>query len=136
VACSPSWGLLLRHAEHSAGRAGAPELPDARLDELVPEADPPGPHQEDVHPPVPCGWDAWDGARPDAEDAADLHREPADAGAEKLAVPARDGQARDAWSRQGPPPAQLARPAWAAELCTPDAVQSAAQSCAALEKAG
>jgi hypothetical protein len=69
-------------------------------------------------------------------DAADLRRELPDAGAEKLAARALDVRARDAWwslrVRQSAP---WARQASAAAPCTPDAVRSAAQSCAALEAA-
>jgi hypothetical protein len=67
--------------------------------------------------------------------AADLRRAPADAGAEKWAVPAPDDRARDAWSLQAHLSVQWERPAAAAELCTLDAVQSAEQSCAAPEAA-
>jgi hypothetical protein len=122
--------------EHSAGRAAAPEHRDGHPDELVPEADPLGPHQADAHPPVPCAWDAWDGALPDATDEADLHPAPLDAGAEKLAVRVRDVPAQDARflpeSRSVP---RAQPPDVAAALCTPDAAQSAEQSCAAPEAA-
>ena len=73
-----------------------PAPPDGHPDELVPEADPLGPHQADVRPPVRCGWGAWDGAHPDATAEADLRPAPSGAGAEKLAVPAPDDPARDA----------------------------------------
>ena len=66
MACSPSSGLLLRHAEHSAGRAGAQAHPDGCPDELVPEAEAPGRHQADARPRAPGAWDASDGVRPDA----------------------------------------------------------------------
>ena len=58
------------------------------------------------------------------------------AGAEKLAVPALDAMERGASSRlanQSAPSKQREQSAAAAELCTPDAVQSGAQSCAAPE---
>src|SRR5580700_8585630 len=61
-AYSPSSGLLLRRAEHSAGRAGATELRDARQDELGPEAEVPDQHRVAALRPEPCAWDAWDGA--------------------------------------------------------------------------
>jgi hypothetical protein len=104
-------------------------------DVLVPEAEAPDPHREDAHPQASNAWGASDDAHPDATDAADLRRAWSDAGAEKLAVPALDARARDAWSRQVHRPAQRVRPDAAVELCTPDAVQSAEQSCAALEAA-
>jgi hypothetical protein len=113
-----------------------PEHRDGHPDELVLEADPLGPHQADAHPPEPCAWDAWDGAHPDATDEADLHPVPSGAGAEKLAVRARDVPAQDAGfppERRSAPRAQP--PDVAAALCTPDAVQSAEQSCAAPEAA-
>ena len=124
--------------EHSAGRAGAPELPDERRDELVPEADPLGPLREDAHRPEPYAWDAWDGVLPDATDAADLRPASSDADAGKLAVPALDAPARDAWSPRVSLSVQSKRPAQpdaAAVLCTPDAVLSAEQSCAGPEAA-
>jgi hypothetical protein len=69
-------------------------------------------------------------------DAADLRRVLTDAGAEKLAARALDVRARHAWwslrVRQSAP---WARQASAAAPCTPDAVRSAAQSCAALAAA-
>ena len=102
---------------------------------LVPEAEALDLHRADAHPPASNAWGASDDAHPDATDAADLRRAWSDAGAEKLADPALDARARDAWSRQAHRPAQRARPDAAGELCTPDAVQSAEQSCAALEAA-
>jgi len=90
----------------------------------------------DAHQPEPCAWDAWDGARRDATDAADLRPASSDAGAEKSVDPALDARAQDAWSLQVHLQfhllVRLARLAVAAELCIPDAVQSAEQSCAAL----
>jgi len=72
-----------------------------------------------------------DDAHPDAMDAADLRRAPLDAGAGKLAGPALDARARDAWSRQqAHPSVRSVRPGAAVELCTPDAVRSVEQSCA------
>ena len=136
--CSPSSGLLLRRAEHSAGRAGAPELPDEHQDELVPEAAAPVQHPADAHQPEPYAWDAWDGVHPDAADVADLRPASWDVGAGKLADPALDALAQDASSRQAIQSEQSkprARPDAEAELCKPDAVQSAEQSCAAPEAA-
>jgi len=109
--------------------------PDGLPDEPVPEAEVPDQHREDARPLAPGAWDASDVVPPDAADAADLRRAPADADAEKLAVPAPDVRARDAWSRRVRRFAQPARLDAAAELCTPDAVLSAEQSCAALEAA-
>jgi hypothetical protein len=106
------------------------ELPDERQDEPVPVAVAPVPPREDAHLLASSASDASDAALPDARDAADLRREPSDGGAEKLAVPALDARARDAWSRQARWFVQWVRPAVAAELYTPDAVQSAEQSCA------
>ena len=64
-------------------------------------------------------------------DAADLRRAPLDADAGKLAGPAQDARAQDAWSRQqAHPSVRSVRPDAAAELCTPDAVRSVEQSCA------
>jgi hypothetical protein len=111
------------------------ELPGERQDELVPEAVAPVPPREDAHRLASNASDASDAALPDARDAADLRREPWDGGAEKLAVPALDARARDAWSRQARWFVQWVRPAVAAELYTPDAVQSAEQSCAELAAA-
>jgi hypothetical protein len=111
------------------------ELPDERRDELVPEAVAPVPHREDAHRLASSASDASDAALPDAMDAADLRREPSDGGAEKLAVPALDARAQDAWSRRARWFVQWVRPAVAAELYRPDAVQSAEQSCAELEAA-
>jgi hypothetical protein len=87
--------------------------------------------QEDAHLLASSAWDALDDARPDARDVADLRRAPSDADAEKLAGPAPDAQARDAWFRpQALLPAQWAPQAAAAELYTPDVVLSAEQSSA------
>ena len=102
---------------------------------LVPEVEAPGPHREDAHLQASNAWDAWDDARRDATAAADLRREPSDAGAEKLAVPALDARARDALSLPAHRPARRAPPDAVAELCTPDAVPSAEQSCVAREAA-
>ena len=88
----------------------------------------PDPHQEDAHQQAPAAWDASDGARPDATDAADLRRVPSVADVEKLVDRARDVRARDASSPRGRQPGQPEPLAWAAELCTPDAVRSAEQS--------
>ena len=135
VACSPSSGLPSRHAERSAGPAGARERLDGCRDEPVPEAAAPDLHREDAHRQAPAAWDASDGARRDATDAADLHREPSVADVEKLADLALDVRARDAWSLQARRPVQQEPLVWAAELCTPDAVQSAEQSFAEPEAA-
>jgi hypothetical protein len=126
-------GLLLRHAEHNAGQAGARARPDERRGELVPEVEAPDQPQVDEHPQASIAWDAWDDAHPDARDAADLHRALADAGAEKSAAPAPDVRAQDAWSLRARWPEQPARQGAAVELCTPDVVRSAGQSCAAPE---
>ena len=109
----------------------ARERPDDCRGELDPAAVAPDPHREDAHPRELVLWDASDAALQDATDAADLRPEPGDAGVEKSAVTAPDARARDAWSLREPahPPVPRARPALAAELCTPDAVQSAEQSC-------
>jgi len=92
----------------------------------------------DAHRPEPYAWDAWGDVRPDAKDAADLRRASSDADAGKLAVLAPDAPVRDAWSPQVSLPVQSTRPAQpdaAAVLCTPDAVPSGEQSCAAPEPA-
>ncbi len=107
-------------------------------DELVLEADPLVQHPADAHRPEPYAWDAWDGVRLDAVDAADLRQASSDADAGKLAVPAPDAPARDAWSPRVSQLAQRkrsAQPDAVAGLCTPDAVPSAEQSCAAPEVA-
>jgi hypothetical protein len=101
----------------------------------VPEAEALDQLREDEHPLASNAWGAWDDAHPDATDAADLHRAWSDAGAEKLAAPALDVRARDAWSQRERLSVQQARPDAAVELCTPDAVQSAEQSCGAPEAA-
>ncbi len=101
-------------------------------DEPVPEAAIPGRHPADAHQPEPDAWDALDGVHPAVGDAADLRWAPADADAEKLAVPARDDPALDAWFLLERLSVPQERSAWAAAPYTPDAVQSAEQSCAAL----
>ncbi len=100
---------------------------------MVLEAEAPDQHQEDAHPQAPGAWDASDDARRDAAGAADLRRELADEAAEKLAGRARGVRAQDASSLPELQLARWARPDAAAELCTPDAVPSAEQSCAAQE---
>jgi hypothetical protein len=100
------------------------------VDELVPEAGAPDPHQEDARQQALAAWGASDDARPDVTDAADLHQAPPVVDVEKLAVLALDARARDAQSLRVRRPGQRARLAWAAELCTLDAVQFAEQSCA------
>jgi hypothetical protein len=107
---------------------------------LVPAAEAPDLHPEDAHRLEPYAWDASDGARQDATDAADhLRRAPSGVGAERSAGLALDAQARDAWSqperRSARCPAQRARLAAAAVLCTQVAARSAEQSCAALAAA-
>ena len=104
-------------------------------DVLVPEAEAPDPRREDAHLQASSAWDASDDAHQDATDAADLRQAWSDAGAEKLADPAPDAQARDASLRPESLPAQRARPDAAVELCTPGAVPSAERSCAAPEAA-
>jgi hypothetical protein len=111
------------------------ELLAERRDELVPEAEALVPHREDARQLASSVSDASDAALPDAMDAADLRREPSDAGAEKLADPALDARARDAWFRQERWFVQPAPPAVAAELYTPDGVRSAEQSSAEPEAA-
>ena len=97
------------------------------------EAEAPDQLPADARLPVQSALDAWDGAHRDAAGEADLHcRELADVVAEKLAVRAPDGRARDASFPQAHRSARQAQPDAAAELCTRDAVQSAAQSCAEL----
>ena len=122
--------------EHTADQAAAPELPDEPQAELVPEAEALDQHPEDAHQPEPYAWDAWDVVHPDAADAADHRPASSDAGAGKLAVPAPDAPAQDAWSPRAMKSetwTQRAQPDAAAELCTLDAVQSAEQSCGAPE---
>jgi hypothetical protein len=109
--------------------------PDEHQDVLVPEAEAPDQPQADAHPRESNAWDASDAARPDATDAGDLRRAPADEGAEKVAVPAPDARGRDASSLRERWPVRWVRRAVAAELCTRDAVRSAEQSCAAREAA-
>ena len=108
---------------------------DERQDVLVPEAEAPDQLQEDVHLLASSAWDALDGAHPVATAAADLRRASLDEGAGKLAVPALDVRARDASSQLVRLPAQRVRQDAEVELYTPDAVQSAEQSCVVLEAA-
>src|SRR6202451_3112524 len=133
---SPSSGLLSRHAERSAAPAGAKVLPDGSPDEPVPAAA--------ALDRLRAGGSRWATAASDASDAAlrvsrpDAADHPAlaDADVERLAVPAPDAPGRDATCPEPKP--QLvawARRAEAAELCTQDAVPSAARSCAAKEAA-
>jgi hypothetical protein len=103
---------------------------------LVLEAEAPDRHREDARLQELGAWDASDGVRRDATDAADLRRVLADADAEKLADRAPDVQALDASSTLRERwPAPWARRASAAAPCTRGAVRSAEQSCAALEAA-
>ena len=90
-----------------------------------------------MHPQAPGASDASDVAHPGAADAADLRPEPVDAGVEKLADPALGARARDAafLSLQERLSVQPAQSDAAAELCRPDAVRFAEQSCAAREAA-
>jgi hypothetical protein len=104
---------------------------DGCRDELAPEAEDLDRLRADAHRPEPSAWDAWDDAPRDVAGAADLRRELADEGAEKLAGQAQDGRAQDAFRlvhrvAVGPEQRFLA-----AEPCRPDAGLSAAQSCAA-----
>ena len=107
-------------------------LPDVHRDVLVPEVEVLDRLQADGHLRAPAAWDAWDDARPDATDAADLRPEPSDEDAEKLAGRAPGARARDAWSRQEPHPSAPSEQRFlVAAPCTPDADRFAAQSCAA-----
>jgi hypothetical protein len=121
--------------ERSAGPDDERERLDGYPDELVPEAAAPDPRPEDARQQALAVWGASDGARPDVTDAADLHRAPPVVDAEKLAVLALVARAQDAQSLRARRPVPRARLAWAAELCTPDAVQFAEQSCAEPEAA-
>jgi hypothetical protein len=121
--------------ERSAGQADVREHLDARRDVPVPEAEAPDLHQEDEHLPASSAWDASDGAHPVATGAADLRLASSDEDAEKWAVPALDVLAQDASSPLVHQSAQRARQGEVVELYTPDAVQSAEQSFAALEAA-
>ena len=135
MACSPSLGLLLPHAERSAVPAGARAHPDGCQDEPVPEAGGLDLHQSDAHPSRPSASDASDGAHPGVAADAALHPFPAvlaDADAGKLAGREPDARAQDAF------PLAL-RHARLAQV-VPDAAvalykqawdRSAAQSCAA-----
>ena len=106
-------------------------LPDGCRDDLVPEAEGLDQHQEDAHPQALGAWDAWDGARRDAADAAGLRLEPADEDAERSADRAQDVRAQDAWYLRETRLVQWERPVGAVELCIRDAVPSAARSYAA-----
>ena len=119
--------------EHSAGRDGALGLQDDCQGARVQEEEDQVPRRWGERQPEPNVSDAWDGVRRDEEDAAGLRRELADEGAEKLAAPALDARARDAWLLP-----LKARHCWleqsaspdAAALCKPDEVRSAERSCA------
>jgi len=104
-------------------------------DEPVLEAEAPDQLRADALQPEPDASDALDGARRVAKDAAVLHLEPADADAEKLAAQAPDARVRDAYRLAHQAEAEQEQRSAAAELCTPGAAQSAAQSCAAQEAA-
>ena len=136
VACSPSLGLLLHRAEHTAGPAGAQAHRDAHQDELVPEVARQGPHRGDVARLHPCVWGAWDGARQDAAaDAAHPCRAVlADADAGKWAGLAPDVQEQDAFRTALQ--SKVREQQGAAEPCKPDAVPFEARSCGAPELAG
>jgi hypothetical protein len=84
---------------------------------------------------VPAAWDASDVVRRDAaEDALRQHPAQPDAGVEKSADQARDGQALDArFQPEEQSIAILGVPASAAEPCRPGVAQSAERSCAAPE---
>jgi hypothetical protein len=133
---SPSSGLLSHHAERSAGPAGAKALPDGCPDAPAPAAEAPDRLRADAFPSATAASDASDAAlrvsRPDAAD----HPALADVVVEKLAVPAPDAPELDVTCPEPKP--QLvpwAQPAEVEELYTPDADQSAARSCAAMEAA-
>lgn len=104
-------------------------------DEPVQEAAVPDLRQVDAHPQALAAWDASDDARPDATDAADLHRALSVADVEKLAAPALGVRARDAPSLRARQPVPLELLALAVELCIPGAVQFVEQSCAEPEAA-
>ncbi len=129
MACSPSLGLLLRRAEHSAVPACAQARLDARRDEPVPEAAHLGLHRGGAVLPTPCELDAWVGARPDV--AADVARPfralLADAGAGRSVDPEPDDRVPDACL-----PARLAQaePDAAVVPCKQGVARSAEQSCA------
>jgi hypothetical protein len=127
-------GLLLRHAEHSAGRAGVQAHPDEHQDELVLEAGRPGRPQADGARSEPNAWDAWDGVRPDeaADGVHQLRDLLVDGDAGRWVVRALDDLALDAWFRQALPLARSVRVAAVAALCKPDEALSAARSFAAL----
>ena len=86
--------------EHSVVRACAQAHRDEHQDGPVLEAEAPVRLQADERLPEQYAWDAWDGARQDAMDVADLHRALAAAGVEKLADQAPGVRARAASSRQ------------------------------------
>jgi len=136
AAYSPSSGLLLRRAEHSAGRACAREHRDGFRGELGLEAEVLDQLQADVRLRVPGAWDAWDGVRPDVvADAGRQFPERRDADAEKLAVRARDDPVRAAWFLPENWLVPWAQLDVAAAPYKPDADQSAARSCAEPEAA-
>jgi len=117
--------------ECNAGRAFAPARQDGCRDEPGRAAAIPGQLQWDGSRQAPSAWDAWDAARRAAVLAGPhLLPEPADAGVGRSAAPVRDVRVPGVRSRQERRLAPLVRPG-AAALYTPDAVRSAARSCAA-----
>lgn len=105
---------------------GCPDVPD--LEAAIPDQP-----QSDADRKDRCAWDASGVAPLDV--TGDVARRipvlPEDAGAGKLAGRAQDVPVRDASSRWARLAAEEEEPAVAAALCTPDAAQSAARSCAA-----
>lgn len=138
AACNPSSGLLLRRAEHSAGRGDATDRQAGYPDEPVPEAGalvlrPEGERRLELY-----AWGAWDDVHPDARAvAAHPYRVPAVVDAGKSADQEPDGPERGAWFRSALLPARWARELRGAaeEPCKLDAGRSGAQSCAAQEAA-
>src|SRR5580658_5410169 len=133
---SPSSGLLSPHAERSAALVGAKALLDDCPDAPVPAAEAPDLRPADACPSATAASGASDAAPRVSRPGAADHPALADAGAEKLVVPAPDAQAQGATFPQPEPRlAPSEQSAEAAELCTPVAAPSAAQSCAAKESA-
>jgi hypothetical protein len=124
-------GLLLRHAERSAVPAVSTEHPAGFPDASIPEAAIPDPRQSAEVRSERYAWDASGAVRLDATpDAARPVPALADADVEKSADPAPVVLEPDA-CRSEFPAARSVRPDAEAELCRPDAVPSAGQSCAA-----
>ena len=104
AAYSPSSGLLLRRAEHSAGPAGAPDAPGRLPGRVGPGGGSAGPTPRDALRRATAAWDAWDGARRGAAaDAAPAGGALRDAGAGKSAGRAPDVRERDATHRRRHP---------------------------------